>query len=62
MKRALKILLRTLVVLFVLLNVIVAFHAYKFTHFYDAGEVTIKNKKVNPVGTRPKKYCLALML
>lgn len=27
--------LRILVVLFVLLNVIVAFHAYRFTHFYD---------------------------
>jgi len=42
MKRFFKILLRSLVILFVLLNVIVAFHAYKFTHFYNNGEITIK--------------------
>jgi len=34
--------LRVILVLFVLINIITAFHAYKFTHFYDAGEVTIK--------------------
>lgn len=42
MGRFLKFLLRTVIVLFVLLNVIVAFHAYKFTHFYNNGEITIK--------------------
>ena len=42
MKKFLRILLKTLLVIFVLLNVITAFHAYKFTHFYDVGEVTIK--------------------
>jgi len=42
MKRFLKITLRVVIALFVLLNVITAFHAYKFTHFYNAGEVTIK--------------------
>ena len=44
MKRFLKILLRTFMVLFVLINVIVAFHAYKFTHFYDTGEVVLKKQ------------------
>ena len=39
-----KILLRTVLVLLILLNVITAFHAYKFTHFYDVDEVTVKNK------------------
>jgi len=34
--------LRIAVVLFVLLNVIVAFHAYKFTHFYNNDEISIK--------------------
>ncbi len=29
----------TLLILFVLLNVMAAFHAYKFTHFYDGKEV-----------------------
>lgn len=42
MRRSFKILLRGIIILFVLLNVVVAFHAYKFTHFYNVGEVTIK--------------------
>jgi len=39
MKRLFKILLRTALILFVLLNVITAFHAHKFTHFYDRSEM-----------------------
>jgi uncharacterized protein len=42
MKRIIKILLRTLAVLFIFINVVSAFHAYKFTHFYNTGEVTVK--------------------
>jgi uncharacterized protein len=42
MKRFLRIVLKTALVLFVLVNIITAFHAYKFTHFYNNGEVTIK--------------------
>lgn len=42
MKRFLKILIRSAIALFLLLNAIVAFHAYKFTHFYDNGTVSIK--------------------
>lgn len=42
MNRMLKFLIRALVVVFVLLNVIVAFHAYKFTHFYNNSEINIK--------------------
>jgi uncharacterized protein len=45
MKKALKFTLKVVVVLFVLLNVVVMFHAYKFTHFYEAGEVAIKQQK-----------------
>ena len=45
MKKLLKYGLRIFGVLFVLLNMITAFHAYKFTHFYDAGEEQV-NKKV----------------
>ena len=41
MKKVFKYLLRTVLVLFVLLNVIVMFHAYKFTHFYEPNEITI---------------------
>ena len=42
MRRFFRYLIRTVVVLFVILNVIVAFHAYKFTHFYENGEIAIK--------------------
>lgn len=42
MKSMFKFLFRTLVALFILLNVVVAFHAYKFTHFYNNGEISIK--------------------
>lgn len=42
MKKILKYTLRILLLLFVLLNIIIAFHAYKFTHFYDAGESPVK--------------------
>ncbi len=45
MKRLFKFLLKTLLALFVLLNVIVMFHAYKFTHFYEAGEVQVKKQE-----------------
>ena len=48
MKKALKFTLKVIVVLFVLLNVVVMFHAYKFTHFYEAGEVAIKQQKDKP--------------
>ena len=42
MRRALRLLLRTLLVLFILANSVVAFHAWKFTHFYDYGSISVK--------------------
>ena len=42
MKLLVKILVRTLLTIFILVNIITAFHAYKFTHFYNAGDVPIK--------------------
>lgn len=45
MKLFIKRLLKLLLVAFVLLNVIVICHAYKFTHFYNKGEITVKNKE-----------------
>ncbi len=45
MKKLLKILLKTVLILFILVNIITAFHAYKFTHFYDIGEVSFKAKE-----------------
>lgn len=44
MKKLLKYLLRIVLVLFILINSITAFHAYKFTHFYDPAEITVKPK------------------
>jgi alpha-beta hydrolase superfamily lysophospholipase len=38
----LKFLLRSVIAIFILVNIIVAFHAYKFTHFYNNGEISIK--------------------
>jgi hypothetical protein len=43
MKKLLKAVLKTLLVLFVLVNVIIAIHAYKFTHIYERGEIVVKN-------------------
>ena len=44
MKRFLKFIGRLFIVLFILLNIITAFQAYKFTHFYNPEEiVTISN-------------------
>ena len=45
MKKALKFTLKVIVVLFILLNVVVMFHAYKFTHFYEPSEITMKEQK-----------------
>ena len=42
MKKAAKVLLKFALALFVLLNVIVMCHAYKFTHFYEPSEVVTK--------------------
>lgn len=41
MTRLFKILLRLALLLLILLNIITAFHAYKFTHFYDAAEMPL---------------------
>jgi uncharacterized protein len=45
MKKIIRYSIRTLIVLFVLLNVITAFHAYKFTHFYEAADAPATEKK-----------------
>jgi alpha-beta hydrolase superfamily lysophospholipase len=45
MKRLIKILLCTLLFVFILINIITAFHAYKFTHFYNAGEIIVKQQQ-----------------
>jgi uncharacterized protein len=45
MKKFLKIIFKTILGLFIVINIITAFHAYKFTHFYDIGDIQIKNKE-----------------
>jgi hypothetical protein len=44
MKKIIKYSLRVILMLFILLNVVTAFHAYKFTHFYDATEAKFKRE------------------
>jgi alpha-beta hydrolase superfamily lysophospholipase len=60
MNRFLKILLRSLIVLFVLLNVIVAFHAYKFTHFYSVGEIAIKKQEDKTTWDKTKEILFGI--
>jgi uncharacterized protein len=45
MKKIAKFLLISAITVFVLLNIITIFHAYKFTHFYDIGEVVNKKQE-----------------
>ena len=60
MKRLLKFLLRTVAVLFLLINVIVAFHAYKFTHFYNKDEITIKKPEDKSSWDRTKEILFGI--
>ena len=45
MKRILKSILKIFIGFFILINIVVICHAYKFTHYYDANEVVIKDQK-----------------
>ena len=44
MKRPLKLLLKSILLLFLFLNIVVIFHAYKLTHFYNREDLAVKNK------------------
>jgi len=44
MKKFARFLFKTAIILFVLVNIVTAFHAYKFTHIYNRDEVEIKSK------------------
>ena len=45
MKKNFNFLLKTVFVFFLLFNIITAFHAYKFTHFYDRSEFSLKKSE-----------------
>ena len=60
MKKMLKYILRTLLALFLLVNIITAIHAYKFTHFYDRGEVTIKKPEEKSGWDKTKEVFLGI--
>jgi uncharacterized protein len=55
MTRFLKALLRLLLFAFILLNIVVAFHAYKFTHFYDQGTIVPKSNQEKNTWDRSKE-------
>ncbi len=42
MNKILKNIVRLFVLFFVFVNIVIIFHAYKFTHFYEASEVSLK--------------------
>ena len=60
MKQTFKFLLRTIVALFILLNVVIAFHAYKFTHFYDNGSILIKSKEAKSGWDKTKEILFGI--
>ena len=60
MIRLVKFLLRTVVVLFILVNIIVAFHAYKFTHFYNTGEISIKKAEAKTSWDKTKEILFGI--
>jgi len=58
MKKILRRLLYTVLVLFVLLNIMSAFHAYKFTHFYD--DQSLQRVKPEQMGFGAKAQAIFL--
>ncbi|MDX1936507.1 MAG: alpha/beta hydrolase [Flavihumibacter sp.] len=55
--RTLRLLLRTFLIVFIFLNIIAAFHAWKFTHFYD-GAATVRLKPEQMSGWQKTKAAL----
>ena len=62
MKKLFKGLGATLATFFIFFNVIVAFHAYKFTHFYDNPTGLARRYELMSGGTQQKLFCLVLIL
>jgi uncharacterized protein len=77
MRKIFKYLIRTGLALFILVNIVVLFHAYKFTHFYEAGTLPVQQNnstwgKVKPmlfginaqkqVNTKPDTACQTVLL
>jgi uncharacterized protein len=60
MKKILKFILKTVLVIFLLLNIIVAFHAYKFTHFYNNGEIAIKKQEDKTTWDKTKEILFGI--
>jgi uncharacterized protein len=46
MKKIVLFIFRSVLLLFILLNIITAFHAYKFTHFYEASEAPVNKSEM----------------
>ena len=45
MSRIMKSILKIAFVFFIVINIVVICHAYKFTHYYKVGEIIIKPQK-----------------
>jgi len=60
MKKIIRAVLKVILVLFILVNIITAFHAYKFTHFYDNGTITIKKNTDKTGWDKTKEICFGI--
>lgn len=60
MRTFFRYLIRTVAAIFLLVNVIVIFHAYKFTHFYNVGEVEIKKNEAKTGWDRTKEILFGI--
>ena len=55
-----KYFLRTVLAVFIMVNVIVIFHAYKFTHFYNTGQITITPKSEKTTWDKTKEILFGI--
>ncbi len=58
--KLIRFLLKSAIILFILLNIIAAFHAYKFTHFYNQGQAVIKKPEQQGVWDKTKSILFGL--
>ncbi len=60
MKKLLKHFLWTILAAFILLNLVTALHAYKFTHYYEPGQIAVKNENEKGFGDYTKEAFLGI--
>ena len=56
----LKYFLWTILAAFIFLNLVTALHAYKFTHYYEPGQIAVKNENEKDFGDYTKELFLGI--